>query len=206
MPAGAAADGRGPRRVLSSDRTATRTSPSRPVSAHSCNQIRAHSRLAPSLVAIARAERAVAVPAARWITTVSPASSSSAVPRPSAATTPTPRPTFKNTRFYATKAAVPEIKVGEKIPKDITVRHIDVAENEDVCQGLAAGKHATMTTDDLFKGKKVVVISVPGPYTPVSWTKARMLADADHCYRSTKFAFFDCCLDKLDLIGTQTVS
>ena len=147
----------------------TRTSPSCLASLAASQKIRAHSsRLASSFIAIARADRLVVVPAARWITTVSAASSSSSVARPSASTTPTSRSSqLKNTRFYTTKST-PEIKVGESIPADITVRHIDVAENEDVCQGLAAGKHATLTTKDLFGGKKVVVVSVPGPYTPVS--------------------------------------
>lgn len=68
-------------------------------------------------------------------------------------------------RFYSQAA---QIKVGERIPADIKVRHITRNEDEkDVCRQLSGGKTAELDTDKLFKGKTVVVVSVPGPYTPV---------------------------------------
>ena len=46
------------------------------------------------------------------------------------------------------------IKVGEKIP-NVTVRYMG-----------ADGKPATLTTEELFKGKRVVLFALPGAFTP----------------------------------------
>lgn len=45
------------------------------------------------------------------------------------------------------------IKVGDKIPS-VTLKHMDASGAKDI------------TTDELFKGKKVVLFAVPGAFTP----------------------------------------
>tara|TARA_Y100000992_G_scaffold240433_1_gene171255 strand:+ start:535 stop:1080 length:546 start_codon:yes stop_codon:yes gene_type:complete len=54
---------------------------------------------------------------------------------------------------------------GFKIPKvNFKVREGDIAEKEGACA--LGGKWVDKTTDDYFKGKKVILFSLPGAFTP----------------------------------------
>ena len=54
---------------------------------------------------------------------------------------------------------------GFKIPKVIfRVREGDTSNDEEVCA--IGGKWIDMSTDDFFKGKRVILFSLPGAFTP----------------------------------------
>ena len=54
---------------------------------------------------------------------------------------------------------------GFKIPKvTFKVREGDIAENQETCA--IGGKWIEKTTDDFFKGKRVILFSLPGAFTP----------------------------------------
>ena len=54
---------------------------------------------------------------------------------------------------------------GFKIPKvEFRIREGDSSDNEDVCA--VGGKWINKSTDDFFKGKRVILFSLPGAFTP----------------------------------------
>ncbi|KXS21681.1 antioxidant, AhpC/Tsa family protein [Gonapodya prolifera JEL478] len=59
------------------------------------------------------------------------------------------------------------IKVGDKLPYNIILRRLVPKEGEGTfCRGLSAGANEQIKTEDLFKGKKVVLAALPGAFTP----------------------------------------
>ncbi|KAI9019893.1 redoxin [Hyaloraphidium curvatum] len=56
--------------------------------------------------------------------------------------------------------------VSETVP-NVTFRHVvrDKNAGENVCKQLSGGKASELDYDKFFKGKKVVLVSIPGPYT-----------------------------------------
>ena len=54
---------------------------------------------------------------------------------------------------------------GFKIPKvNFRVREGDASDNEEVCA--IGGKWINKSSDDYFKGKRVILFSLPGAFTP----------------------------------------
>ena len=54
---------------------------------------------------------------------------------------------------------------GFKIPKvEFRIREGDSSDNEGVCA--IGGKWINKSTDDFFKGKRVILFSLPGAFTP----------------------------------------
>ncbi|KAJ3313050.1 hypothetical protein HDU93_004935 [Gonapodya sp. JEL0774] len=84
------------------------------------------------------------------------------------------------------------IAVGDKMPLGITLRRLVPKEGDGTfCHGLAAGPNEQIKTDDLFKGKKVVLAALPGAFTPTC-SNAHVPGFIDH-------------YDKLKAAGVDTV-
>jgi peroxiredoxin len=66
----------------------------------------------------------------------------------------------------SSKASTPQIKEGDKIPSMVFRVRVKLEDAESDCQY----GFKSISTEDLFKGKRIILFSIPGAFSPTQVT------------------------------------